>query len=88
MIDRILPRFARRALRPLADDVDLAPEDGLHPLLFAGFVVLDGPEHVAMIGERDRAHPLVLGPGDEVLDPERAVEQRVLRVNVEMNELC
>ena len=44
-------------------------------------------EHVAVVGERDRAHAERLRPGDQVFDPERAVEQRVLRVDVEMDEL-
>src|SRR5262245_15852050 len=69
------------------DHVHLAAEDGRDALLLAGFVVLDRAEHVAVVGERDRAHAQRLRSGDEIFDPERTVEQRVLRVDVEMDEL-
>ncbi len=70
-----------------ARHVDLAAEDGLDALLLARLVELDGAEHVAVVGERHRSHAERLRPGDEVLDLERTVEQRVLRMDVEMDEL-
>ncbi len=67
-----------RARAPAPHDVHLAAEDRAHASGLAGFVVLDRAEHVAMVGEGDRAHAERLGPGREVLDPQGAVEQRIL----------
>ena len=39
-----------------------------------------------MVGEGHRRHAQFLGPLDQLLDPARAVEQRVLAVHVEMDE--
>ena len=39
-----------------------------------------------MVRKREPRHPLVPGKGDEILDPARPVEQRILRVTVQVRE--
>ena len=80
MVHVARPRLAAR-------DVELAPEDGLDARLLGVLVEGDRAEHVAVVGHRDR---LGAGGGDplhEVLHLHRAVEHRVLRVDVEVDEL-
>jgi len=66
--------------------VELEPEDGLDALLLRGAVELDGAAERTVVGERHRGHAEFFGPGDEFLDPARAVEQRVFAVHVKMDE--
>ena len=66
--------------------IDLTAEDGLDPLGLGRFEELDGSEDVAVVGEGDSRHIVVVGRVDEVLDPEAAVEDAVLRVVVQMDE--
>ena len=69
-------------------DVDLAAEDRLRRRLFARLVELHRAEHVAVVGQRRRARmPSVLARCDQAVQAQRAVEHRVLRVDVEVNEL-
>jgi hypothetical protein len=49
-------------------------------------VELDGAEHDAVIGERDAGHAVVRGATTKRIDSASAVEERVLAMNVEMNE--
>jgi hypothetical protein len=87
VIDGVVPVTGPVAVAAGPGHVHLAAEDGLDLLLLAGLVELDRAEHVAMIGEGHGAHPLGLGARHQVLDLERAIEQRVLRVDVEVDEL-
>ena len=66
--------------------VGLAPYDRSDPGL-AG-LLLEGPrsEQVAVVRESDGRHPEVDGAVDQIVDPVRAVEERVLAMRVEMNE--
>jgi hypothetical protein len=79
--------LARAFACPVARNVDLATENRADAGIFACFVKLNRPEHVAVVGEGHGAHAKRLGFAYEVLDFEGPVEQRVLRVYVEMNEL-
>ena len=87
---QVIGRFARRAaLRaPIARrDVDLAAEDRIDPAL-ARLVVKDHRrEHVAVLGDRHRRHLQLDRLVEQLLDPARAVEQRILGVQVEVDEL-
>ncbi len=70
----------------VVDDVHLAPEDRLDPLLGGGLVEVDRARHRAVVGERHRRH-LELGRlPRQRRDPARPVEDRVLRVDVEVDE--
>ena len=79
-------RVALRAVRPVVGDVDLAAENRLDSLLSGLPVELDRAGERAVVGERDRRHLELGGPRGEVRDPARAVEDRVLGVDVEMDE--
>ncbi len=75
----------RRALSPVARrHVRFHADDRLDPLLFAFVVKIDHAEHAAVIGDRDRVHPQLFGPRHELIHPAGAVEQGVMRVNVQM----
>ena len=82
-------RQVRRALRlhvPVVGDVHLAADDRLHALLVGGLVEVDRAGQRAVIRERHRRH---LEPGrlvDERRDPARPVEDRVLGVDVQVDE--
>ena len=71
---------------PVGGDVELEADDRLDALVLGGAVELDGAAQRAVVGERHRRHAQLLGPRDQLLDPARAVEQRVLAVHVEMDE--
>ncbi len=74
-------------LRPaVVRDVHLAADDRLHALLAGLAVQLHGAGQRAVVGERDRRHLEPLRLLDERRDPARPVEDRVLGVNVEVDE--
>ena len=72
---------------PAGGDVELAAHDGLDPGLLGGQVEIDGAEEVAVVGERDRRELQALGLGHELLELGGAVEEAVLRVDVEVDEV-
>jgi hypothetical protein len=84
VIDRDPPSLA-----PVLDarDVDFASEDRQDAALAAGFVKLERAEHVAVVGHCDGAHAELLRPAGELPDADCAVQERVLAVDVEVNEL-
>ena len=67
--------------------VELGPEERLDSGLFAGQVKVDGPEQVAVVGEGQRGEAELLGPGDELVQLGRAVQEAVLRVDVQVDEV-
>ena len=79
-------RVALRLGAAVVRDVDLAPDDRLHARLARLAVELDRSCERAVIGERDRRHLEPCCLVHERRDPARAVEDRVLRVDVEMDE--
>ena len=68
-------------------DVGLAAEDELDALLLGGGVEVHRAEHVAVVGDRDRVHAELEDAGEEILHPDRSVEQAVLRVQMKVGEL-
>jgi hypothetical protein len=66
--------------------VGLAAEDQLHAGLLRLGVEVDRAEHVAVVGHRDRIHPEAAHLREQILHADRAIEQAVLRVEVEMRE--
>jgi hypothetical protein len=75
---------SRRAVRVVVDQVDLAAEDRLYVVLAARLVELDGAVHHPVVGEPQRRLAELRRALGEVLDVARAVEQRVLGVDVEV----
>ncbi len=69
-------------------DVDLAADDRLHARSLRLLEELDRARHRAVIGQRDRRHLELGGPLDEIRDPAGPVEDRVLGVDVEVDEGC
>ena len=67
-------------------DVDLAAEQRLDAVLAGLAVELDRPGHGAVVGEPDRRHLELSGAGREGRDAARPVEDRVLGVDVEVDE--
>jgi hypothetical protein len=47
----------------------------------------EGPEHVAVVGDRDRRHLELPDPPAELPQPIGAVEKRILSVKVEVDEV-
>jgi hypothetical protein len=68
-------------------DVDLAADDRLDSGLLRLFVELHRAEQVAVVRARHRGHPGGLDVGHQLLDRNGAVEDRVLRVQVQMGEV-
>ncbi len=87
---RVVGRGARLHLAgaPVAvRDVGFAADDRRDALRAGLLLELPGAEQVAVVGEGERGHAERDRPVDQIVDPVRAVEQRVLAVRVKMNEL-
>ena len=69
----------------IVDQVGLEADDRLDPVRRAGLVVLDGAVHDPVIGEPQRRHPQLRGPGRHATDLAGAVEQRVLAVDMQVD---
>jgi len=67
--------------------VDFRADYGFDPTLFALAVELNCPKHVAMIGKGNGAVAEFLGLFDEITDAYRAIEERILAMNVQMHEI-
>ena len=81
------PAPAGRALRAVVvGHVGLGAEHRRDPLGLAGPVEVEDPVHVAVVGDADGRLAVGRGRRDQVLDPRRAVEHRVLGVDVEVGE--
>ena len=68
----------------VVDEVDLAAHDRLDPVLLAGLEELDGAVHDAVIGQSEGRLAEGRGALGEGVDLARAVEQRVLGMDVQM----
>ena len=67
-------------------DIRLATDDRLESVLACAVVKFDRAEHHAVIGQRDAGHAFIGAAAAQRVDPAGTVEERVLAVNVEMNE--
>ena len=70
--------------RAVVDEVRLEAEDRLDVVLLAGLVELDRAVHHAVVGEAERGLAERRRARGEAVDVRRAVEQRVLGVDVQM----
>jgi hypothetical protein len=67
-------------------DPHVAAGDRLHARVARGGVELDETEQVREVGQRERGHPVVGRRADRVLDPHRAVGDRELAVQAQVDE--
>ena len=67
--------------------VGLEADDGLHPGFDALVVELDRAEEGAVVGDGDRRHAKLFGAGGQVRAAAGAVQQRILAVDVQVDEL-
>ena len=70
--------------RAVVDEVGLEAQDRLDVVLPAGLEELDRAVHHAVVGEAQRGLPELGRAGGELVDLAGAVQQRVLRVDVQM----
>ena len=77
---------AAGAGKAVVADVDLAADDGLHALVLAFLIKVDGAVHHAVIGDGAGGHAVVLDPGHQAFDLGRPVQQAVFGMVVKMNE--
>ena len=83
----IIFRLRPRALiQRSIGNIDLAPDDRLDSGLLRLVVELDRAKHRAVIGQCQSRHALLACGLEQVVDPRKAVEQRVGGVAVEMHE--
>ncbi len=68
--------------------IDLAPENRLDFGSPCGLIELDGPEHVAMVGDGQRGHFQHARPLDQIADFDGAVKQTVLRMQMKVYKRC
>jgi hypothetical protein len=61
-------------------------ESSTMPDLVPIAVELVGPEQCAVVGERDGRHPLLPDLAHQLVELDRGVEERVVRVEVQVNE--
>ena len=67
--------------------IGLDADDGLDPGVGRGLVELVGAEEIAVVGDRHRLLALVHRLGDQLVDLRGTVQQRVVGVDVEMDEV-
>ena len=79
-------RIPLRLRVPVVGDVELTADDRLDARASCLAVELDGAGERAVVRERDGRHLEACGLVDERRDPTGPVEDRVLRVHVQMNE--
>ena len=79
-------RVALRLHPTVVGDVDLAPDDRLDSALAGLAIQLDDPRQRPVVGERDGRHLEPLRLLHERRNPARPVEDRVLGMDVQMNE--
>ena len=76
-----LPAYMQRAAVYAARrEYDLAIAD------YTRAIELDGPKHGPVVGDRQGRHVELTGAGHQLFDTAQAIQQRVFRVHVEMNE--
>ena len=84
---RCLPRLPRAIGAIARRDVDLAPQDRLDAPLARLVMKRDRGKQIAMLGHRQRRHLQLRRAVQQLPDAARAVEQRELRVQVQVDEV-
>ncbi len=77
-------------IRPIRDrtgrHVSLASDDRLDPRFLRFLIKFNRAVKISVIGDRDRRHPELLRFFHQLLHPNRAIEEGVFGVQMEMNE--
>ncbi len=77
---------ARRALADVGLEPEVGADDRLHAGAPRGTVELDRTEQVRQVGDRERPLPIGRGRRDRIVDPQGAVDDRILGVRAQVNE--
>ena len=72
---------------PTRADVRLHAEDRLDAGAFRVRVEFDRTIQIAVVGQRDGAHPVALDGVDDVFDGRQAIQQRELAVDVQVHKV-
>ena len=80
------PGDIRLPITMIAGNVDLAADDRLDPVRFAGGIKSCRPVKIAVIGDRGRRHAEILGTCAKILEADGAVKQAVFGVAMQMNK--
>ncbi len=64
--------------------IHLGADDRLDPGISAFFIEFDGAEHIAVVGNGHRRHPVLPGLGEQVAEADGAVQKRILGMKMEM----
>ncbi len=73
-------------LVPLARDIHLAADDGMHAGLPGGVIEFHRAEEVAVIGHGHRRHLLLDGELHQLIDIARPIQQRIVGVAMQVDE--
>ncbi len=87
VIAPIAPVLVGPVARKRVPEAQLAAQNGLQSSVFGLLVEVDGAVHVAVVGEGHGGHAHLLHARAELLHANGALEHRVLRVNVQVNEV-
>ena len=77
----------RSAMIIFLTDVELATKDGLDARTLSGIVEMRCAKNIAMIGDRYRRHVQRFGASDQLFNIAGPIEQRVISVQMKVNEL-
>jgi hypothetical protein len=69
------------------NEVELATDERFDAFGFGGIVEVDGAKKVSVVGEREGGHAEGNCPVHQAINAASAVEQTVVRMNVEMDEI-
>ena len=67
-------------------NVDLAAEDRLYLYLLCRLIELNRPEEISVVGESDGRHLKGGRLLDQLLHSDRSIQQRILAMDMEVNE--
>jgi len=87
--DQVIPRPVLLLILVLelntpGGNIGFHPKDGFNAVLFAGFVKILDPEHVAMIRQGQCTHSVVFCLADQSANAGSAIQDRILTVNMQM----
>ncbi len=82
--------IGRRALNVMVGlfaDVKFASDDGLHTCMLGGIDEVDGAENISVVGHGHSRHPHLFYALAELFDITGAIEQGIVRMEVQVDEL-
>jgi hypothetical protein len=68
-------------------DVNFTPDDGFDPGLQGLLIKLEGPEHRAVVRNRQGRHAEIFRPSEKILQTVGPVQEAVLGMQMKMNEI-